>query len=171
VETASLDAAVLTVASNAREGLLARMLDDLAAAAPDWLAAACEHKGLDPSSPEAGEELVAGVGPIARLTQELRRSLVEIDRRGRPTIPGPARHVPGGRVAVGVVPRGGLDRIVLARQRGEVWMQPGISLEEVEFGQAAAYREPEAHRGVSLVLGAGNVASSRARPSCSRPTR
>ena len=38
-------------------------------------------------------------------------------------------------------------------------MQPGVSPEEVTAGQAAAYRDPEAHRGVSLVLGAGNVGS------------
>jgi acyl-CoA reductase-like NAD-dependent aldehyde dehydrogenase len=169
IDTSSLDAAVLTVASNvdrwattgarARAALVSRVLDDLADAAPDWLAAACEHKGLDPSGYEAGEELVAGVGVLARYAQQLRRSLEEIERDGRPSIPGPIRHVPGGRVAVGVVPRGGLDWVLLARQRGEVWMQPGVSVDEVAIGQAAAYREPEAHRGVSLVLGAGNVAS------------
>jgi hypothetical protein len=169
IDTASLDAAVLTVASNvdrwastgarARAVLVERVLDDLADAAPDWLAASCEHKGLDPSSYEAGEELVAGVGIVARFAQQLRRSLEEIEHDGSPSIPGAVRHVPHGRVAVGVVPRGSLDRVVLARQRGEVWMQPGVSLDEVVAGQASAYREPEAHRGVALVLGAGNVAS------------
>jgi acyl-CoA reductase-like NAD-dependent aldehyde dehydrogenase len=169
VDTSSLDAAVLTVASNvdrwastgaaARAELLEHVLEDLAAAAPDWLDAACLHKGLDPSSYEAGEELVAGVGVFARHARQLLHSLGEIDRHGSPAIPGPTRHVPGGRLAVGVIPRDGLDRVLLARQRGEVWMQPGLSLADVTAGQAAAYREPEAHRGVALVLGAGNVAS------------
>jgi len=67
--------------------------------------------------------------------------------------------VPGGRVVVPVVPRGRLDGLVLRKQQGEVWMQPGVSVEEVTAGQAAAYRDPDGHRGVSLVLGAGNVAS------------
>jgi hypothetical protein len=169
LDTGSLDAAVLTVAANvdrwasmgalAREELLDRVVADLAAAAPDWLRAACEAKGLQPDSFEGAEELVGGVGVLARLVQQLRQSLREIAKEGRPVIPGRTRHVPGGRLAIGVVPRGSLDRVVLARQRGEVWMQPGLAVPDVEEGQAAAYRDPEGHRGVSLVLAAGNVAS------------
>jgi acyl-CoA reductase-like NAD-dependent aldehyde dehydrogenase len=169
VDTGGLDAAVLTVAANvdrwastspaAREALLARVITDLTAAAPDWHAAACVAKGLDPDGYEGGEELLASIGITARLVQQLRQSLREIDRTGRPALPGTPRHVPGGRVVVPVVPRTGLDRAVLAKQRGDVWMQPGVSIEEVESGQAAAYRDPDGHRGVSLVLGAGNVGS------------
>ena len=168
-ETASLDAAVLTVAASvdrwaatgpsAREALLAQVVNDLAAAAPSWLAAACEAKGLDPTSYEGGEELVAGVGVVARYAQQLRASLREIAATGRPRIPGKVRHAPGGQLAVGVVPRVAVDRVLLARQRGEVWMAPGLSLGDVTAGQAAAYRDPALHRGVALVLAAGNVAS------------
>jgi acyl-CoA reductase-like NAD-dependent aldehyde dehydrogenase len=169
VDTGSLDAAVLTVASSvdrwastsaaSREALLAKVVADLAAAAPDWVAAACEAKGLDPTGYEGAEELLASVGVVAQLAQQLRRSLDEITAHGRPRIPGPLRHAPGGRVVAGVFPRSGYDRVLLAKQHGEVWMQPGASPEEVTAGQAAAYRDPEANRGVSLVLGAGNVGS------------
>jgi len=169
VDSGGLDAAVLTVASNvdrwastsasSRQALLARVVADLAAAAPDWLEAACEAKGLDPTGYEAGEELVSSVGVVGRLAQELRRSLGEIAKGGRPRIPGPVRHVPGGRVVAEVAPRGGYDRVLLAKQRGEVWMQPGVSPDEVRAGQAPAYRDPEGHRGVALVLAAGNVGS------------
>jgi acyl-CoA reductase-like NAD-dependent aldehyde dehydrogenase len=113
VETASLDAAVLTVAASvdrwaatsatSRGALLAQVIDDLGAAAPDWHAASCHAKGLDPASYEGGEELVAGVGVVARYVQQLRASLREIAADGRPRIPGTARHAPGGRMAVGVV--------------------------------------------------------------------
>ncbi len=166
---AALDAAVLTVASSvdrwaatgpgARAALLERVRHDLAAAAPAWLEAACEHKGLDPRGVDGGEELVAGVGVVARHVDQLRRTLVELDRHGAPRLPGPMRHVPGGRVAVGVVPRSALDRVLFARQRGEVWMPPGVTFEDVAAGLAPAYRDPSAHRGVTCVLGAGNVAS------------
>jgi Aldehyde dehydrogenase family len=169
VDTGGLDAAVLTVASNvdrwastpaaAREALLAKVVDDLAAAAPDWLEAACAAKGLDPSGYEGGEELLSSIGVVARLAQELRRSLDEIARDGRPRVPGRLRHVPGGRVVAEVAPRGRYDRVLLSQQHGEVWMQPGVSPEEVRAGQAPAYRDPEGHRGLSLVLGAGNVGS------------
>jgi acyl-CoA reductase-like NAD-dependent aldehyde dehydrogenase len=169
VDTGGLDAAVLTVASNvdrwastspsSREALLARVIDDLAAAAPDWVEAACAAKGLDPAGYEGSEELLASVGVVGRLVQQLRLSLDEIVSHGRPRISGPLRHAPGGRIVAGVMPRSGYDRVLLAKQRGEVWMQPGVVLEEVVAGQAAAYRDPEANRGVSLVLGAGNVGS------------
>ena len=169
VDTGGLDAAVLTVAANvdrwastsapSREALLEKVVSDLAAAAPDWVEAACAAKGLDASGYEGSEELLASVGVLGRLAQQLRASLHEIAAHGRPRIPGPLRHVPGGRVVAGVLPRAGFDRMLLAKQRGEVWMQPGVSPEEVVAGQAAAYRDPEAHRGVALVLGAGNVGS------------
>ncbi|HLK45026.1 MAG TPA: aldehyde dehydrogenase family protein [Acidimicrobiales bacterium] len=169
VDAGSLDAAVLSVAANvdrwastgpaAREALLARVVASLADAAPAWHLAACEAKGLDPNGYDGGEELVAGVGVLARLAQQLRQSLHEIGRDGRPRIPGPVRHVPGGRLAMGVVPRSTWDRVLLPRQLGEVWAQPGLALDDVVSGQARAYQDPEGHRGVACVLGAGNVAS------------
>ena len=42
---------------------------------------------------------------------------------------------------------------------GEVWIEPGITRSELEADQAPAYRDPAAFQGLSLVLGAGNVAS------------
>lgn len=168
-DSASLDAAVIAVAANvdrwastgpiAREALLARVVEDLGTAAEDWTNAALEHKGLMPGTYEAGEEHLAGVGVLARLVQQLRRSLREVAADGRPSIPGPIRHVPGGRLAVGVLPRSAWDRVLFAKQHGEVWMQPSLTLQEVEEGQAACYRDPDAHRGVALVLAAGNVSS------------
>lgn len=169
LDVGALDAAVLTVASNVdrwaataprvRAELLERVRVDLLAAWPAWLEAACEHKGLAPGSAEAGEELVAGVGVLARYVDQLRRTMLELATGGAPRLPGPVRHVPGGRVAVGVLPRSGLDRVLFARQRAEVWMHPGATRDDVVGGLAPAYRDPGAHRGVSLVLGAGNVAS------------
>lgn len=168
-ETASLDAAVLTVAASVdrwaatgvttRAALLAQVIEDLGATAPGWHAAACEAKGLDPRSNAGAEELVAGVGCVARYVQQLRTSLREIESDRRPAIPGSVRHAPGGRLAIGVVPRDSSDRVLLARQRGEVWMSPGLTLDDVVSGQADAYRDPGIHRGLVLVLGAGNVAS------------
>ena len=135
VDTASLDAAVLTVAASvdrwattgpsARAELIAQVIADLGTAADDWHAAACEAKGLDPTSYEGSEELVAGVGVVARYAQQLRTSLREIAETGRPRIPGPTRHAPGGRVAVGVVPRDRSTACSWLAEPGEVWMSPG----------------------------------------------
>ena len=43
--------------------------------------------------------------------------------------------------------------------QGDIWIEPGITRAELEAEQAPAYRDPTAFTGLSLVLGAGNVAS------------
>ena len=192
VDRGGLDAAVLTVASNvdrwaatsaaSRSALLERVVADLAAAGPDWVAAGCEAKGLDPDGYEGAEELLSSVGVVGRLAQELRRSLDEIAQHGRPRIPGALRHVPGGRVVAGVMPRTGYDRLLLAKQRGEVWMQPGVSPRRSPPARPPPTATPRPTGASASSSGRATWArsgrttsctgsSSRARWSCSRRTR
>jgi len=164
-----LDRAVADVAANAhswaattalqRAQLLAEVVRDTFAVAEEWNAAGCFAKGYDPMSPEGGEELFSGVGTFLRMTQALRQSMLDIAATGRPQYPGPVRHKPGQRIAVQVMPATLFDRILYSSITGEVWMEPGVSEVEVKATQAQAYQSPEAHAGVSLVLGAGNVGS------------
>jgi hypothetical protein len=168
-DTALLDSAVREVAAHAaawastaplaRASLLQSVTTDTVAASEGWLAAACRAKGLLPDSREAGEELFAGVGVLVRLARLLRDSLHQIARDGRPHYPGPVSEAPGDRRRVGVFPVSTLDRVVYAGTRAEVWMPPGLTRREIDEGQARAYRDPEAAKGVALVLAAGNVAS------------
>jgi acyl-CoA reductase-like NAD-dependent aldehyde dehydrogenase len=169
LDTASLDRAVGEVAANVaawaatapleRAALLARVVEDTYAISAEWNAAACAAKGYGPRSPEGGEELFSGVGTFVRMAQALRRTMLDLSRYGRPRYPGPVRHRPGQRIAVGVAPASLFDRILFAGVTGEVWMEPGVTEEEVRATQAEAYRDPERSAGVAAVLGAGNVAS------------
>jgi hypothetical protein len=164
-----LDRAVEDVAAHAREwaltsparraDLLERVMSDTLAESEAWLASACAAKGYGTETPEGGEELFSGIITFVHMARTLRDSLRDLARGRAPRIPGPVRHVPGGRVAVRVVPAGLADRILNAGMTAEVWMEPGVTEEEVRATQAPAYRDPEATAGVSLVLGAGNVAS------------
>jgi acyl-CoA reductase-like NAD-dependent aldehyde dehydrogenase len=164
-----LDEAVTLVADHAmawakttaieRAELLQRVIADTLAAEEDWLAAACEAKGLAPGSPEAGEELSAGVGTFVRLARLLRDSLRDIAKDGKPSFAGPVRRAADGRLRVQVFPAGAMDRITFPLTTAEAWMQPGVTEESVVPGQAAAYADPDAHLGTALVLAAGNVAS------------
>lgn len=142
-----------------RRALLDAVIAATATAAPAWNRAACAAKGLDPDGPEGGEELFTGIGTFARVATTLSASLRDIERTGRPQYPGPVHHRSGGRLAVGVMPATKLDRALFAGVSAEVWMEPGLDETEVRRTQAAAYRDPLAHQGVSLVLAAGNVAS------------
>jgi hypothetical protein len=93
------------------------------------------------------------------MAQLFRRSMLDIADKGRPQYPGPVRHKPGERIAIQVLPATMFDRFLYSGVTGEVWMEPGVTEEDVRATQAEAYRTPDAHQGVSLVLGAGNVAS------------
>jgi hypothetical protein len=169
VHTDALDTAVNLVADHAaawaktppaaRADLLTRVIADTMAAQGDWLAAADEAKGLAPGSLEAGEELFAGVGTFVRMARVFRDALRDIATDGTPSFAGPIRRAADGRLRVQVFPAGALDRITFPQTTAEVYLQPGVTEADIVPGQAAAYADPAAHAGTSLVLAAGNVAS------------
>ena len=147
-------------ATSARERrrLVERALGDLHREAPAGSEDACRAKGLARGAAEEAEELLAGVTMLARLLEEYRRALLDIERVGRPRYAGPVRQREGGRLSVQVTPGRFLDRILFTRDRAEVWMAPGVDEARLRARQAWAYRDPRP-AGLALVLGAGNVAS------------
>jgi acyl-CoA reductase-like NAD-dependent aldehyde dehydrogenase len=169
LDVAELDAVVAKVAAHVdewaatpaarRAALLRKVIASTLAAAPAWLDAACEAKGLAPSGFEAGEELFSGIGTFVRMARTLAESCEQIAATGRPQFPGPVREASDGRLVVGVFPADRYDRLLQRGVTGEIWIEPGIARAELEADQAPAYRDPEGHKGLSLVLGAGNVAS------------
>ena len=164
-----LDAAVASVAGTVdawaattpaqRIALLDQIIADSMTAAPAWLDAACAAKGLDASSGEGGEELFSGLGTFIRMARTLKDSIAQIAATGRPQFPGPVREVADGRLVVQVFPVDTFDKVLFAKTTGEIWIEPGVTRAELEAAQAPAYKDPEAWKGLSLVLGAGNVAS------------
>lgn len=169
MDTASLDQVVSDVrahreewarrSASERAALLARIVSDTVAVAEAWNEAACRAKGYDPDGPEGGEEIFSGIGTFVRMVQALRHSMLDIAKSARPDYPGPVRHRPGNRISVQVMPASAFDRVLYAGMTGEIWMEPGVDEGEMRATQAAAYADPMAHAGVSLVLAAGNVAS------------
>jgi hypothetical protein len=169
IDTAALDETVALVADHAaawaktppeaRADLLSRVISDTLDVQDEWLAAASDAKGLAPGSPEAGEELFAGVGTFVRMARLFRDALRDIAKEGKPSFAGPVRHAADGRLRVQVFPSGPLDRITFPQTTAEVWMQPGVTEADLVPGQAAAYTDPGSHAGTTLVLAAGNVAS------------
>ncbi len=178
VDAAGLDLAVATVHQNASKWhelpirkkvqILDEILLDTIEVSGEWTRAACEHKGLNSEGPEYGEELFAGVGTFVRMVRTLRDSLEDLDRTGRPRYPGPVRSHSNNRIGIGVAPATLFDRILYLGMSAEVWMKPGVSEEQVQSGQAVAYREGGSLPAVCLVLGAGNVASLAPRDALSQ---
>ena len=125
-----------------------------------WVEAAVRAKGISPGSPWAGEEwfsgpyaLLYGINAIEKSLQALARGRVPDLKRGA------IRVRPDGQLVVQVFPADLYDRLLLGGVRAEVWMQRGVTPGNLRSHMAAFYRRTSPEGKVSLVLGAGNIAS------------
>lgn len=165
---AGLDAAVAQVRANAPAWVAApiseriRLLDAVLVAslavADRWTGLACEHEGLKAGTHEATEEAIVGPYLSIRGARLLRDALRDIERGGRPRIPGGARVLPNGRVAARVMPTGLVDRISYMGTVADVWMDREVTVASLPDTMAVNYHAAPAPR-VCLVLGAGNASS------------
>jgi hypothetical protein len=145
-----------------RIALLRRLARDTVAAAPAQVAAACAAKGIDPNSPRAAEEWLAGPMTTLRNLRLLQDSLTDINRWGRPQLgPNAIRLHDNGQVIANVFPGNFDDKLLFSGFSAEVWMDPSLQPHELPDTMATAYRpsETQDEGKVALVLGAGNVAS------------
>ncbi len=88
----------------------------------------------------------------------LHQSLTDIKQHGKPQIAGGLFQRPNGQVTAKVFPRTRIESILYPNTIMEVWMQPGVSIEETIETQARAYHEKQPGK-ISLVLGAGNASA------------
>lgn len=139
-----------------------QLIDDLLVSvrqsAAAWVRSGQEAKGLEPESPQGGEEWLSGPYLVARNLRLLRRSLQEIAAYGAPQLPG-RPHVAHERVIAPVFPTDIYDQIMFLGYRAEVWMQPEVTLDSLPETMATAYRQADPIGSVCLVLGAGNASS------------
>lgn len=144
----------------AKAALLRSMIPRALATAKAQVEAACAAKGLDPTSNLAGEEWLAG--PCATLgnLRHLATSLDDIATSGRPRLPRGAVRVKNGRIEVKVYPQTAMDAAMFRGFEAYVLIQDGTDRASVPVDQAEYYQKGVGKEGgVSLVLGAGNVAS------------
>ncbi len=139
--------------------LIDRLIRDFADNAERWVDASVEAKGVEKDSLCVGEEWAAGAWPVLKNLRQLRQSLVDIEDQGHPKIQGRVTTNTNGQVVAQVFPQTIYDRLFFERIRGEIWMDPEVTIESLSNSQAVAYHDKD-HKGkVALVLGAGNVSS------------
>lgn len=142
--------------ANLLRDVLGRVID----AAPRMVALGCQAKSIDAQSAIAGEEWFAGPVTIVNAVSALAAALDDVARRGAPRLPfRSARERDDGRVDVRVFPTRGSDAQLLAGFSCHVRLAPGVHKRDVRAEQAAFYQRKDPEGAVSLVLGAGNVAS------------
>lgn len=142
-----------------RIAIIDKLIQDVAAIAPRWVAACLQTKGIAEDSSSVGEEWAAGIWPVLKNLRQLRQSLMDIEANGHPNIPGPVTTRPDGQVVAQVFPQTVYDRLFFMGVTAEIWMEPGITVEELPKTQAVVYQGQKHEGKVALVLGAGNVAS------------
>ena len=131
-----------------------------AAQAQTWVELATEAKGLKADSPLAGEEWTSGPWALLYGVNRLVETLASIETTGHVALrPGSLRTRADGQLVVEVFPQSAYDKLLLSGIRAEVWMEPGVTAGNLQQNMAAFYRRREPQGVVTLVLGAGNVAS------------
>ncbi|NIA24951.1 MAG: aldehyde dehydrogenase family protein [Gammaproteobacteria bacterium] len=169
METAVIDGALRVLAENKQRwarlpvrekiGYLDTLRVRTNDAAADWVAAALSAKGLNPESPVAGEEWTSGPYALLGWLNAARATLSAVEQ-GRSPLEGiKAWARPDGQVVVRVYPTDVWERLLLNTYTADVWMDPSVTLESLPGTVATFYREPDPEGGVSLILGAGNIAS------------
>ncbi|MBA3824662.1 MAG: aldehyde dehydrogenase, partial [Ktedonobacterales bacterium] len=129
-------------------------------AAARWVAAAVEAKGIPAHSPLAGEEWLSGPWALLFGVNRYIETLRAVAKTGYPDLPANRVHTrPDGQVVVDVFPGSTYDKLLLSGVTGQVWMQPGVTKDNLRDTMAVWYRTPNPVGKVALVLGAGNIAS------------
>ncbi len=137
-----------------RRALLQDCLQATVAVAPDWVAAGCAAKGIDPDSALAGEEWLTGPMAFCRHLRLLDQALAQ---QGQP-LPPKLLTRPDGQQVAEVFPATAIDRIVWPGIRAQVWIEPGQPSTQGHFYRQQA-QGLETKGSLVLVLGAGNVSS------------
>jgi acyl-CoA reductase-like NAD-dependent aldehyde dehydrogenase len=126
------------------------------AVAPAVVEIGLAQKSLPPTAPEAGEEWAFVLG-VLKILRAYATALREVERHGRPRVPGPWSVRADGRVTVRVAPGDLAERLALLGGSGEVWLRPGIDVEEARARQGERWRTRSTTPRVLALLGAGNV--------------
>ena len=169
-DTADIDVAIGVLAQSKqtwartdcdqRIAILKDIKDRLHSVSGDWAQAASREKQIPEGSPLDGEEWISGPYTVMAACNSLIATLSRMT--GKSYLDDlPTRRVADQQLAVRVLPHSVWDHLLLSGIKADIWMQPGVTAENLHQSAAGAYDVPESQRegSVSLVLGAGNIAA------------
>ena len=137
-----------------RADLLDEIRHALMPVAAEWVDTASRIKGLPPRSPLEGEEWLSGPYALLSACDAYADTLRKMP--GKAFLNGLHRRVlPGGQLAVRVLPRTLWDRILYSGVTAEVWMQPGVRRETLAAHAAPSWDIPPAGAAGRGCVGAG----------------
>lgn len=143
-----------------RMALLVEIKDRLLPLSKDWAETAARKKGIPEDSPLVGEEWISGPYTVMSACNGLLQTLSQIE--GKTFLKSlKTRKTESGQTAVQVLPHSIWDHLLLSGVSAEVWMEKGVTSQNLAQNTARAYDAPADQRvgKVALVLGAGNIAA------------
>ena len=150
----------VTLGIRERISILEAISQDVMRIAERWVVTCLEAKGIIANPVAEAEEWVL-FATMLRNLRLLRESLRDIQKYGRPRISGLVTTRVNGQVVAEVFPTNLMEKLLFRGITGEVWMEPGVTVEETIKTQALLYQDKN-HKGrIVLVLGAGNVSVSQ----------
>ena len=128
--------------------------------ADEWASIGADFKGFDPDHAlVGGEEWLGGPYPTVAWISDAIETL-EALRTGRDPLAGlPVATREDGQVVLRVMPGSLYDRLLLSGYELDVWMQPGVTEQQMREGVGSFHRQEDPPGRVSVVLGAGNVSA------------
>ncbi|MGH2581783.1 MAG: aldehyde dehydrogenase family protein, partial [Anaerolineales bacterium] len=121
-----------------------------------WVAAGMQAKGTRPETVGEGEEWFT-LSVVYRYIRYLRKTLVDIEKRGTPILPGKLCWKRAGLWQADLLPANWHDRLALLGVRAEAWVTDTYKGDAPPM--ASFYRQEEPVGKVALVLAAGNLPS------------
>ncbi|MCP4185078.1 MAG: aldehyde dehydrogenase family protein [Hyphomicrobiales bacterium] len=143
-----------------RIAILAEVKEKLLPISEGWAKTAARKKLIPAGSPLEGEEWLSGPYALMSTCNALMQTLSEME--GKNFLKNlPLRDLTTGQIAAKVIPHSIWDQLLLSGVKAEVWMQKGVTKENLHQHTASVYDTSIATRAgkVSLVLGAGNIAA------------
>jgi aldehyde dehydrogenase (NAD(P)+) len=143
-----------------RIAMLTEIKERLIEVAEAWAKTAARKKGIPTGSPLEGEEWFGGPYALMYGCNLFLQTLSQMD--GRQFLKGiPVRKLANGQIAARIMPHSIWDRLLMAGVTADVWMQPGVTQENLQDNTASNYATAPADRTgkIAVVLGAGNVAA------------
>lgn len=144
-----------------RIAILAEIKEALMPVAQAWAETASRKKGIAAGSPLEGEEWLSGPYCVLNYCNQMMETLSKVAGKQHLNHV-PVRQLSNGQVVARVLPASIWDHLLLSGVKIDVWMQPGVTKSNLAQNTAGLYdaASPLHKTGkVSLVLGAGNIAS------------
>jgi len=127
--------------------------------AEEWALEASKAKGLSVDSHLSGEEWLGGPYAFLNWLQYIKNTLILLKNGKSPIHKVKVKLKQDGQTTAQVYPNNVLEKLLLNKYQIDVWMEKGVTPDNIKDTVASFYKQENPKGNVLLILGAGNVSS------------